>query len=283
MSMFIHHTLMMLEDAGMSIRYPEIGHITLDKDGKRTTIYYSHIMSGSRVSIEKNQRMKFLMLFTLLDFHVDSTHPELEGKSYRQKYLNLPIQGDYNLILRQLFRMAKIVRNSLIHNQSSFAIADGHISVDYTHHQQQFCLKMSWEAFNDFHTAIVMYVKGDMGKGNYFLGIMRSVYASILAGITQFNDEFGDALEQPMTGIKMKRYVRQVILHPPYEKFDDALRFPGAAFQIAEWEEIDLYFIHNGMEYLLPREALDKNLSITEHDLISNWKREGHYPPVKER
>ncbi|HFT8168083.1 TPA: hypothetical protein ACU9Z1_005723 [Pseudomonas aeruginosa] len=46
---------------------------------------------------------------------------------------------------------------------------------------------------------------------------------------------------------------------------------------------MDLYFVHNGTELLVPREALDENLSITEHDLIADWKRDGHYPQVKAR
>ncbi|HFT8168084.1 TPA: hypothetical protein ACU9Z1_005724 [Pseudomonas aeruginosa] len=217
MNMFIHHTLTMLEDAGMSTRYPEIRHITLDENGRSTVHSHHSLIQGKRVSIEQNQQMKFLMLFTLLDFHVDAVYPELEGKSYRQKYLNLPVQGDYNLVLSQLFRVAKVIRNALVHNQSSFAMTDGHVSVGYARDQQHFCLKMSWEAFKDFLTAIIMYVRGDMGKGSYFLGIMRSVYASILAGITQFNDEFGSVLAQPTAGIKMKRRLRQVVLHPPYE------------------------------------------------------------------
>lgn len=281
MSVFIHHTLMMLEDAGMSIKYPEVRHVTLDEDGNGKMHAYHSLIQGRRVSVEQNQQMKFLMLFTLLDFHVDASYPELEGKGYREKYESLPVQGDYNLILRQLFRVAKVIRNALVHNHSSFVISDGQISVDYKRGKHHFCLNMSWDAFKDFHSAIVMYVRGDMGKGSYFLGIMRSMYASVLAGITQFNDEFGSAFDQPTAGIKMKRHVRQIVLHPPYEICGDALRFPSAARQIAEWEGMDLYFVRSGEEFLVPREALDEDLSITEHDLIAGWKREGHYPQVK--
>lgn len=177
--------------------------------------------------------------------------------------------------------MAKVIRNALVHNHSSFVISDGQVSVDYRRGKHHFCLNMSWDAFKDFHSAIVMYVRGDMGKGSYFLGIMRSMYASILAGITQFNDEFGSAFDQSTAGIKMKRHVRQIVLHPPYETCGDALRFPSAARQIAEWEGMDLYIVRSGEEFLVPREALDEDLSITEHDLIAGWKREGYYPQVK--
>ncbi|WP_395757097.1 hypothetical protein [Achromobacter sp. EB05] len=280
MSMFIHHTLMMLEDAGMSIKYPQICHITLDEDGRGRMHAYHSLIQGRRVSVEQNQQMKFLMLFTLLDFHVDASYPKLEGKGYREKYESLPAQGDYNLILRQLFRVAKVIRNALVHNQSSFDISEGKFSVDYRRGKHHFCLSMSWEEFQDFQTAIIMYVKGDMGKGSYFMGIMRSMYASILAGITQFNDEFGSAFEQPTTGIKMKRHVRQIVMHPPYETRDDRLHFPSAARETPEWEGLDLYIVRNDKEFLVPREALDEDLSLTEHDLIADWKREGHYPQV---
>jgi len=281
MNAFIYHTLTMLEDAGLSINYPKIQPITLDENGRIKMHANTPLIQGNRVSIEQNPQMKFLILFTLLDFHVDAAHPELEGKSYRQKYLNLPSQSDYNLVLRQLFRVAKIIRNALVHNQSSFSVADNHFSVDYRHNRQHFCLKMSREAFKDFHTAIIMYVRGDMGKGSYFLGIMRSMYASILAGITEFNDDFGSLLEQPTTGIKMNRHQRYVVLHPPYEACGGALRFPVAASQIPEYADMDFYFSHNDTEYLVPREALDEKLSIMGHDLIVDWKREGYYPQVK--
>lgn len=237
-------------------------------------------MHGKRVSIEQNPQMKFMMLFALLDFYVDATYPDMEGKGYREKYKNLPAQGDFNLILRQLFRVAKVIRNALVHNLSSFAIADGHVNVDYKRGKEHFSLKMSMEAFTDFHTAIVMYIKGDMGKGNYFLGIMRAIYANILAGITHFNDEFGSTLEQLSAGIRMKPCVRQVVLHPPYETSGGVLRFAIAERQIPAWEGMDLYIVHNGEEFLIPREALDEDLSIAERDLIADWKREGSFPHV---
>lgn len=281
MSMFISHTLMMLKDAGMSIKYPKICYITLDENGNSKMYIESNLIQGKRVNVEQNQQMKFLMLFTLLDFHVDASYPELEGKGYREKCESLPTQGDYNLILRQLFRVAKVIRNALVHNQSSFVISEGEISVNYCRGKYHFCLNMSWEEFQDFQTAIVMYVRGDMGKGSYFMGIMRAMYASILEGITQFNDEFGSALEQPTAGIKMKRHARKIVMHPPYETCDDALRFPNAVCETLEWEGLDLYIVRNDKEFLVPREALDENLSITEHDLIADWKREGHYPEVK--
>ncbi|WP_153117780.1 hypothetical protein [Rhodocyclus tenuis] len=281
MSWFIHHTLMLLEDAGMSIRYPEIRWFIPDEQGRGMTHMYASLVQGKRVSVEQNPQLKFMMLFALLDFHVDATHPDMEGKGYREKYESLPAQGDFNLILRQLFRVAKVIRNALVHNQSSFAISGGYVNVDYQRGKIHFSLKMSMDAFKYFHTAIVMYVKGDMGTGNYFLGIMRSIYVNILAGTTHFKDEFGNALEQPSSDIRIKPHVRLVVLRPPYETSGEVLRFAIAERQMPEWEGMDIYIVHNDEEFLIPREVLDEDLSIAERDLIANWKRNGSFPQVK--
>lgn len=278
MSQFIHHTLILLEDAGMSTRYPDIRHITLEPDGKSTAHHYSCTMLGKRVNIEQNQPMKFMMLFALLDFHIDTTYPGMEGKNYQEKYKNLPTKGDFDLILSQLFRMAKIFRNALIHNFSSFDISDGYVSVDYTHGKNRYAIKLTWEAWTNLHTAIIMYIKGDMGRGNYFMGIMRSIYADIIAGIESFSDEFSKALKQSSGAINLKPRVRQVLLSPPYETVNRMFRIAIPEPRLSEWEGLDFYIVRNDVEFLIPREALDEKLSIAEQDLIVNWKREGRFP-----
>lgn len=281
MSQFIHHMLMMLEDVGMSIRYPEIRHVTLEENGK-STIHMSFVSRlGTRVSIEQNPQMKFMMIFALLDFHIDATHPGMEGKSYKKKYENLPAIGDFDLILRQLFRVAKVVRNALVHNPSAFSVSGGNVAVGYTFGGTSFSLQMSAEALTNFYTMIVMYLKGDMGKGGYFLGIIRSIYRSFLAGLGSFSDEFGSSLEQPSAGTIIKPHVRQVFLNPEHKAENARIHIVIPERKIQEWEGMDFQISHNGDDFLIPSEALDSDFSISEHDLVSNWKREGRFPPMK--
>ena len=261
----------------MRVRYPEIRHVTPDG---MVHMFYS-CMTGRGVTIEGNQRMKFMMLFTLMDWQLDATYPEIEGKGYMDKYKCLPRQGDYNLIFSQLFRIAKVIRNALVHNHSSFSTENGRITIDYKRPKHHFALDMSWHAFDEFQTAIVMYIKGDMGKGNYFLGVIRSVYANILSGITRFHDEFGDALYSISTGIKLKTVVREVILNPAYEINGNEIAFPAAKRKLQNWEGLDIYILYENEEILVPLEALDENLSINKIDLVANWKREGYYPQIE--
>lgn len=273
---------MLLEDAGMFIGYPEINWITRNEDGESTRHMRFSSIQGRRVSIEQSPHMKFMMIFSLLDFHVDTMHPGMEGKSYRQKYEDLPASGDYDLILRELFRVSKVIRNALVHNPSSFDIANGQVNIDYTRGKINFRMGMSMEALAGFYTAIVMYLKGDMGRGNYFLGIMRSIYSNVLMGIKVFNDEFGNALEKPSSGIKMKWHTRLVHSNPQHHVNEGRIRILHPDRKLQPWEGLDFHIKHNSDEFLIPLEALNEDLSISELDLVNNWKREGRFPQVKE-
>lgn len=281
MSQFIHHTLMMLEDVGMSIRYPEIRHVTLEEGGKSTVHMSLFTRLGTRVSIEQNPQMKFMMIFALLDFHIDATHPDMEGKSYKKKYENLPATGDFDLILRQLFRVAKVVRNALVHKPSAFSVSEGSVAVGYTYGNTSFSVKMSAEALTNFYTMIVMYLKADMGNGSYFLGIIRSIYWNFLAGLGSFSDEFGSSLEQPSAGTIIKPHVRQVFLNPKHKAENARIHIIIPEKKIQEREGMDFQISYDGDDFLIPSEALDSDFSISEHDLVSNWKRVGRFPTMK--
>lgn len=174
-----------------------------------------------------------------------------------------------------------MIRNALVHNPSSFNISAGCVNVNYKHKKTNFSIKISSEILEDFYTAIVMYIKGDMGQGNYFLGIMRSIYANVLAGIRGFSDEFGSTLEKPSSDIKIKPHVRQIFSNPPYEISDGIVCIDIPEKNLQKWEGIDFYISYNGDDFLIPMEALSEDLSIAECDFINNWKREGYFPHVK--
>lgn len=281
MNSFIYHTLIMLEDMGMSVEYPEIRHVTLADDGTNRVHISLVDMIGNRVSIEQNQVMKFMMMFTVLDFYIDSEYPELEGLSFSQKYRSIHSDNDTGLMLRELFRIAKVIRNSLVHSPSSFEITGNHLSVNYEFRDTRFGVEISLKALSNFYTSLVMYTKGDLGHGNYFLGVMRSVYNNILAGVSYFSDEFGDQLNATPHGLKIKPYVREVVMNPAYDINDGKVQINFTERNIPEWQGVDFYIDHRGNEVLVPIEALRADLTIDETDILNNWKYESSFPPLK--
>lgn len=280
---FIDHTLKLLEDAGLSVRYPEVRHVMQEPGGtiRMHSCFFVDAASGRRASIEQNLQMKFMMVFGLLDFYLDSCHLGLEGKSFRQKYLCLPAQGDYDLMLRQLFRITKLIRNALIHNPSSFMSANGWLDVSYHFRGTEFSIKISHDALVYLQTAICMYVKGDMGKGSYFLGIMRSTYRNMVDGIQTFSDDIGGALEIPSHGVALQTIVREIHVNPRCETNGGRIRFLVPKRKKSAWEGWDFYVHRQGNEYLVPMEAMDEGFSMDEQILIRDWKREGSFPGIR--
>lgn len=281
MNPYINHTLMMLEDMGMSVRYPEIRHRTFGDDGTSTLASSFCLLVGKRVNIEQNQKMKFMMLFTVLDFYIDTKYPDLEGFSFSKKYKNIPSDNDIEIMLRELFRVAKVIRNSLVHNPSTFDITNNYLFVSYQFNNTYFRVEISLDALRYFYTAIVMYTKEDLGKGSYFLGIIRSVYNNFLTGVCCFSDEFGESLNRPSDGLKIKPYAREIIMNPDYEIEDGLVKINIVEINLPESPALDFYIEHNGGDYLVPIEALGSNFTIGELDLMNEWGHSYPFPPLK--
>ncbi|UPG89495.1 hypothetical protein L2Y96_19175 [Luteibacter aegosomaticola] len=274
---FIQHSLMLLEDAGMSVDYPEVDWIRANE----ARSLFATSRPGRRVLLEQNQHMKLMMVFSVLDFHIDVTYPDMEGKSFRQKYKSIPSDDDYDLMFRELFRVAKVMRNSLVHNSSSFSIVDGYIDINYSHNKTPYRVRMTLDAVGSFYTAIVMYLKSDLGDGPYFLGIMRSIYSNFVAGIEIFSDEFTSELLVPPEGIKLNPYRRVVRYRSEHQVSDGLARILVRGRVCGPMESADFHIVHGNVDYLVPLEALSDDLSIGEYELIRNWKYVGTFPPLR--
>lgn len=273
---FVHHSLMILEDAGMSVGYPDVDWIS--ENGVRSSFICDR--QGRRVSIDQNPHMKLMMLFSIIDFHVDSSNPGLEGSSFRKKYLNLPSNDDYDIMFRELFRLAKLMRNALVHSPSSLQFAGGGANITYTHQSRIFRLSISGDALDNFFTAAVMYLKGDLGRGNYFLGMMRSIYSSVVSGITAFDDDFGATLASPPSGLKIRPGLRLVHSYASYQIHAGVVKINAAKRPVQAWEGLDFHILLNGDHFLVPYEALSDDLSVDKQDLVENWRRSGSFPEI---
>jgi len=154
------------------------------------------------------------------------------------------------------------------------------INVEYEFRGTNFFVELSFDALNTFYTAIVMYTKGDLGTGNYFLGIMRYIFSNIISGVSRFSDEFGTELRHPDCGIKIKPYLREVVMNTEYELKDGEVKINFDESKLSEWQGADFYIERNGEDFLVPIEALRSDLTIEEASLMSKWRYEGSFPPL---
>lgn len=275
------HTLMMLEDSGLSIRYPNIRYVEIDSEGNGHLTISACCLAGRRVSIEQNQPIKFLMMFTLLDLHVDSIFPQMEGMSFAQKYKSLPAGDDYSVILRELYRVSKLIRNSLVHSPSRFKMVDGYLDIDYCFGKTNYRLKISFDTLGVLYTSLLMCIKDNMGRGEYFFGMLRSFYKEFVCGVVEFSDEFGGDLQSSSDGLEIYPYMRELVLNPNFVLSDGFVQIKIKNVSTFEWMGTDFYIIYDGVDVLLPREALDEELKIDSQEMLDKWKYQGPFPSLK--
>lgn len=285
MNPIIAHTLSLLEDAGLAVRYPEFRHLTQEPDEKYTLHFsFTATVRPHSARIEENVPLKLMLVFTVMDFYVDTIYPHLEGLSYKQKYEHLPANDDYQLIFKQLFRLAKLIRNAMIHNPAAVTSEGGGLEIRYSRprYNTRFALKMSDEALIHLQTAIFMYVKGDLGRGGYFVGIMRSIYRDMLAGVDRagFADDIQQPIAEPSGCLQLRTRVREIHLNPRYEVENGIVKVLMPKREQQEWEGWDFYIEHQGAEYLIPMEALDAHHAIAEQAMIGHWRRQGRLPNI---
>lgn len=287
MDNYIFAALQILKEAGMVINYPSLMDFVLDENDKNICRIPLKLNEPRFSCIESNPQLKFIMIFSMLDYFLDKSWPKLSGLSFSQKYRKIPRLGDYCIMLKEIFRISKVIRNSLVHKPTEFIIRDGILVIDYEFQKTQYRLTISTEAFDLLATAIYMYVKGDLGKGKYFLGIMRSIYNEISNGIKEFSDEFvkpnsipdtKTLLEQPRENQRIMHQRRDVLHQPKFEVNDGFLKFSIEKTRLEFPVIVDLFFKLNDVLYLLPFMELDSEMRISMSNLTSNWKREGSYP-----
>lgn len=281
MSHFVYHTLMLLEDSGMKIESPRRRHSILNGHERVIRLETASFVDGRRVSLEQNQEVKFLNLFSLLDFYVDSNHQEMEGLDYTKKYKNLPKGGDFNLILSQIYRLGRLFRNAYVHNRKQVTLDKDFITIDYNRAKHKNFIKISHSAWSKLLTLIVMYLKQDLGSGEYFLGRVRSYYSLMIQGIESYSDDFGTNLEPASAGVKCSIAARCIHYTSTTIVDRELIRIGDQLPEVIDGEGIDFYFTLGDNEFLVPLEALNDDLSISIADLHAKWKKPAHFPIMK--
>jgi hypothetical protein len=195
----INDTLFLLHRMGMESQLIKFKNIEFEEDGTETHTIGASLIDNANIRIENSPRVKCLLVFFLLDSWIDTTFPDLEGQSYRYKYTHLPINHGNNLIIREVFRISKLLRNTLIHSPSQFIFKNEILTIDYLFKNTRHTLTVPVMILNLLYSLITMYIKEE-NKNEYFQGVVRYVYMDILNGIKCFSDDFDIPLECVLRG-----------------------------------------------------------------------------------
>lgn len=199
---FIHQTVEFLKYSDIGIDSPSIEIITFNSDGTRASTHSSFGFTGA-AEIRENLLLNVTILFSLLDVLVDKKFPQLEGKTLRKRYLDLPSSNDYQIMFKEIYRIMKVFRNAIVHSKSSLSAKDDSFSIDYEFKNSHFQLAITSRALLMIFSMIVHFAR--LRDYPYITGIFRDYYDDILNGIVAFSDDINSSLAAISGGLRLKR------------------------------------------------------------------------------
>lgn len=269
---FINQTLDFLDKSDINFHYPQICPVDLNSDGTHRVLM-SFINHLSQPQINKNIVMNFMIFFMLFDVLVDTLIPAFEGKSFKQRYQNLPSGSDDEIILKEMYRIMKIFRNAIVHSKGSIDIGSNRYSINYYFHSTNFQLDIEKKTIGQLYSLIMIFIKVRNNINSYILSLLRNYYDDI--SITNINDEFGSNLFPISNGLRLKKIRRYRINNPKYQVDNEKLIIDK--YKIHEMEKsfsgAEYIIPINGILYMIPDEVLGEGGEI-EISKIDEWKYE---------
>lgn len=176
-----------LIDSGAHFSYPEFRFSKLTEEGllDPDPICFN-AASNRKISIENNQFLKFSMMFTIFDIYVDSSFSNMSGCSFHKKYKKIPRDNDRDIIISQLFRVSKVIRNAIVHD--SLSVKNNIADISYSFNGTKYVFKSSISGLNDLYSAIILCVDYNIihGSEEYFYSMLRCIYDFFKSKVVEF-------------------------------------------------------------------------------------------------
>lgn len=258
---FLKKTIDMLHTSDIKIHIPNFNKVELSGDKKTVFLELTDYIGQTR--LEDNLIFSSMIFFTLVDTYVDIQYPYLEGYSFKQKYLKLPKTNDKEIIIKETYRILKIIRNATIHSRNSIILNNENILiVDYINERSQratnFKLSISKYGLELIYTLIFLCLNQDKYCDFHQLGILRTLYDDILYSISKISDDINrPSLISISNEIRLERNVRYVIMNPDYtvDTTKGLLIINKPQFQEGA---IDYIIDNESDNYIIPDEALNE-------------------------
>lgn len=134
--MFIESTLKFVEKSDLSFLTPLIRTITINSDGTESIGISSHLCVNAN-KLNGNFIVAQTVMFILFDTLIDLKHQNLEGESFKKRYEKLPSNTNIEHIIKESYRIFKIIRNPLTHNRTSAHTSNSQLNISYKNKQKK--------------------------------------------------------------------------------------------------------------------------------------------------
>lgn len=268
---FIEKTIKMLQRSDIIIRMPE--HRKLEFDGEMRKVYIELSDMFGKTQLQDNLIFHVMVFFSLMDTYVDISYPNLEGQSFAKKYIDLRASNDMEIMIKESYRVLKILRNASIHSRNAISVGnDNVIIVNYQYRGTNFRIDMSKNCLELIYSLIFLLIEDKNYPSIYMEGLVRTYYDNIKSSITYISDDFGiNNLVCISPGLRLKRIVRYNVVNPNIVIDSGEQTVNINKHQLHEMEKehysSDYKIIVNGKCYLIPDEILGANSILNFNDL----------------
>lgn len=274
---FLTQTVQFLKQSDLElfpINYRPYEYIR-DSEGKLTLsgdMQLSEYINTPHIS--NNLILQIIVIFSTLDAKIDMEHTDLQGLTFRNKYMNLPNSSDDEIILKECYRIFKLIRNAATHSMSSISTLNNDIIADYHFNDTHFYLKITKKGMSWLFTYIIeLFNSKTTYTSNHSIAFRRELYELLKNEISAFSDDFGNELTPISNDLKLRRVVRYRIKGSPFEISSDKLKIKKP-YKLDETYEkvygVDYLIESEHESYLIPGEVLSDEYDIKITD-AQNW------------
>ncbi|MBQ7576792.1 MAG: hypothetical protein IJT21_00840 [Synergistaceae bacterium] len=206
-----------------------------------------------------------LLLFTVFDGVLENKYNLTEGESFSKHYKAIPENDDFDIMTKNCYRILKIIRNGIQHSLSSINHSNSKdYIINYSFNGTNFTLNITEEGTRSLYTYVTNFITGKIkGLAQYitdghYKGIMRTIYETINAEISNLSDEFGTSLLNIGQGLSLRASVRYPLINPRIINQDDKsitfyhLENNGTDDETSAQYQYSTDYVYNG--HLLPQE-----------------------------
>lgn len=271
---FIKCNLDFLKNANIEIAIPTYSKFTVEDD--KVSLQMSTIDQISSTNIEAVPHLKFISVFSILDYYVDTIYPNLIGKLYSEKYqfLKTTQQLHIEIIFTEIYRIAFFIRNCITHRPNQFICTESSISA--TGKTSPHSIKITNQGLKALYGLINLYISDEFKDTCYRLGLITNLYNDLRNGIINFDDKYESELAHFPDLVSLKEN-RNIILNPRYTESDNEITLTNLPPR-DDYKATDIPILLDGKNYLIPREVLDNKNSIALIDIKNKWAYEHDHP-----
>ena len=129
---FTKSFLKQLESTKKNEHLPIMGNMNISDDEKTVLI----LRMEDKFRFEQKdvpQLFNGCLCFMIMDSFIDSIFPEMEGKTFKYKYENLPKNNNIEIMFSQIYRILKLYRNATVHHINGISITEKYLKINFDH------------------------------------------------------------------------------------------------------------------------------------------------------